>query len=78
MLAEVELLMCNCSENVVKRTPTGCSDHLLVLKALSFRNLGGPERSEEKFSVSLNKDFIFQVHLYFSASFAFYFQVSYT
>ena len=31
----------------------------------------------EKFTVSLKKDFIFQVHLYLFASSAFYFQVSY-
>ena len=32
---------------------------------------------KRKFSVSLKKDFIFQFHIYFSASFAFYFVVSY-
>ena len=33
---------------------------------------------KKKFSVSLEKDFIFRYHIYFSASFAFYFLVSYS
>ena len=33
---------------------------------------------KKKFSASLKKDFIFQFHLYISASSAFYFLVSYT
>ena len=40
------------------------------------KNVGVPELSQEKFSVSLQKDFIFSFHIYFSDSFAFYFLVS--
>ena len=41
--------------------------------------LGETELSEgKKFSVSLEKDFIFRFHIYFSASFASYFLVSNT
>ena len=40
-----------------------------------IQNVGEKELSEEKkFSVSLEKDFIFRFHIYFSASFASYFQ----
>ena len=37
----------------------------------------GPRFLKRKFSVSLKKDFIFQFHMYLSASFAFYFLVLY-
>ena len=50
-----------------------------IRRAHSFgkiQNVEEIELSEKKFSVSLEKDFIFGFPIYFSASLAFYFLVS--
>ena len=41
-----------------------------------IQNVGETELSEQKVSVSLEKDFLFHFHIYFFASFAFFFLVS--
>ena len=51
-----------------------CRVHTVWAKSKSWEVQNFPRR---KFSVSLKKDFIFQVHWYFSASYAFYLQISY-